>query len=35
MENMGWNMLRIYATLDNKQVEYQSLMIEVEGRIDN
>ena len=25
----------IYAALDNKQVNYQSLMIEVEGKIDN
>jgi hypothetical protein len=28
-------MPRIYAALDNKQVEYQSHMIEVEGKIDN
>jgi hypothetical protein len=32
---MGGNMPRIYAALDNKQVEYQSPMIEVEGKIDN
>jgi hypothetical protein len=32
---MGGNMPRIYATLDNKQAEYQSPMIEVEGKIDN
>jgi hypothetical protein len=25
----------IYATLDNNKVEYQSPMIEVEGKIDN
>ena len=35
MEYMGRNMPRIYATLDNKQVKYQSSMIEVEGKIDN
>jgi predicted aspartyl protease len=28
-------MPRIYAALNNKQVEYQSPMIEVEGKIDN
>jgi len=28
-------MPRIYATLDNRQVEYQSHIIEVEGKIDN
>jgi hypothetical protein len=28
-------MTRIYAALDNKQAEYQSPMIEVEGKIDN
>jgi hypothetical protein len=32
---MGRNVLRIYATLDNKQEEYQSHMIEVEGMINN
>jgi predicted aspartyl protease len=32
---MGRSMPRIYAALDNKQVEYQSPMIEVEGKIDN
>jgi hypothetical protein len=32
---MGRSMPRIYATLDNKKTEYQSLMIEVEGQIDN
>jgi hypothetical protein len=35
MEDMGGNMPRIYAALDNKQAEYQSPMIEVEGKIDN
>ena len=28
-------MPRIYAALDNRQVEYQSHLIEVEGNIDN
>jgi hypothetical protein len=32
---MGGNMPRIYASLDNKQAEYQSPMIEMEGKIDN
>jgi hypothetical protein len=32
---MGGNMPRIYAALDNKHVEYQSPMMEVEGKIDN
>ena len=32
---MGSRMLRIYAALDNKQVEFQSHMIEVEGMINN
>jgi hypothetical protein len=32
---MGGNMPKIYATLDNKHVEYRSPMIEVEGKIDN
>jgi hypothetical protein len=35
MEDMGGSMPRIYAALDNKQEEYQSPMIEVEGKIDN
>jgi hypothetical protein len=35
VEDMGRSMPRIYAALDNKQVEYQSPMIEVEGKIDN
>jgi hypothetical protein len=33
--DMGGSMPRIYATLDNKHAEYQSPMIEVEGKIDN
>jgi hypothetical protein len=32
---MGKNVPRIYATLNNKQVEFQSHMIEVEGKINN
>jgi hypothetical protein len=35
MENMGGIMPRIYVALDNKQVEYRSPMIDVEGKIDN
>ena len=35
MEDMGKNVPRIYAALDNKKVEYQSHMIEVEGMINN
>ena len=35
MEDMGRIMLRIHAALDNNQVEYQSPMIEVEGKINN
>jgi hypothetical protein len=35
MDDMGRNMPRIYATLENRQVDYQSHMIEVEGKIDN
>ena len=35
IEDMGGSMPRIYAALDNKQVEYQSPMIEVEGKINN
>jgi hypothetical protein len=35
VEDMGRSMPRIYAALDNKQEEYQSPMIEVEGKIDN
>ena len=32
---MGRRMPRIYAALDNKQAEFQSHMIEVEGMINN
>jgi hypothetical protein len=32
---MGGIMLSIYVDFDNKQFEYQSPMIEVEGKIDN
>jgi hypothetical protein len=35
VEDMGINVPRIYASLDNKQEEYQSHMIEVEGMINN
>ena len=35
MEDMGSIIPRIYASLDNKQVEFQSHMIEVEGMINN
>jgi hypothetical protein len=35
MEDMGRNVPRIYAALDNKQEKYQSHMIEVEGMINN
>jgi hypothetical protein len=35
VEYMGSKMPRIYAALDNKQDEYQSHMIEVEGMINN
>jgi hypothetical protein len=32
---MGSRMPRIYAALDNRQAEFQSHMIEVEGMINN
>jgi hypothetical protein len=32
---MGISVPRIYASLDNKQEEFQSHMIEVEGMINN
>jgi hypothetical protein len=32
---MGGSMLRICVALENKQVEYESPMIEVEGKIEN
>jgi hypothetical protein len=35
VEDMGISVPRIYAALDNKQAEYQSHMIEVEGMINN
>jgi hypothetical protein len=35
MEYKGKRVLRIYAALDNKQVEFQSHMIEFEGMINN
>jgi hypothetical protein len=35
VEDMGRSMPRIYAALDNKQVEFQSHMIEVEGKIND
>jgi hypothetical protein len=35
VEDMGRNVTRIYAALDNKQAEFQSHMIEVEGMINN
>jgi hypothetical protein len=35
MEDMGNIIPRIYAALDNKQEEFQSHMIEVEGMINN
>jgi hypothetical protein len=35
VDDVGRIMPRVYATLDNRQVDYQSHMIEVEGKIDN
>jgi hypothetical protein len=35
VEDTGTRMPRIYGSLDNKQVEFQSHMIEVEGMIKN
>jgi hypothetical protein len=35
VEDMGRNVTRIYASLDNKQTKYQSHMIEVEGMNNN
>jgi hypothetical protein len=32
---MGRSIPRIYETLENRQENYQSHMIEVEGKIDN
>jgi hypothetical protein len=34
-KDMGINVSRIYASLENNQVEFQSHMIEVEGNINN
>jgi hypothetical protein len=35
VEDMGINVPRIYPSLDNKQAEFQSHMIEVEGMTNN
>jgi hypothetical protein len=35
IEDVGGSMPRIYATLENRQVDYQSHTIEVEGKFDN
>jgi hypothetical protein len=35
VEDMGTSVPKIYAALDNKQDEFQSYMIEVEGKINN
>jgi hypothetical protein len=35
VEDMGINVPRIYAALDNKKAEYQPHMIEVKGMIKN
>jgi hypothetical protein len=35
VEDMGSRIPRIYAALENKQLEFQSHMIEVEGMINN
>jgi hypothetical protein len=35
VEDMGRSIPRIYATLNNRQTNYQSHMIEVGGKIDN
>jgi hypothetical protein len=35
VEDMGRSVPKIYAALDNKQVEFQSHVIEVEGKINN
>jgi hypothetical protein len=35
VEDMGKSVPRIYVALDNKQAEFQSHMIEVEGMINN
>ena len=35
IKDVGKNMPKIYAYLENRQEDYQSHMIEVEGKIDN
>jgi hypothetical protein len=35
IEDMGINVPRIYAALDNKKYDFQYHMIEVEGKIKN
>jgi hypothetical protein len=35
VEDMGINVPRIHASLDNQQAEFQSHMIEVEGKIND
>jgi hypothetical protein len=35
MEDIGGNVPRIYAPLDNKQVEFKLHMIEVDGKIND
>ena len=35
MNDVGRNIPRIYAALDNRQTDYQSHIIEIEGKIDN
>jgi hypothetical protein len=35
VENMGKSVPKIYATLENRQDEFQSHIIEVEGKINN
>jgi hypothetical protein len=35
VEDMGKNMSRTYASLENRKEDYQSHMIEVEGKFDN
>jgi hypothetical protein len=35
VEDMGRNVPRIYETLDKKQAEFRSHMIEVEGKIND
>jgi hypothetical protein len=35
MEDMGRSVPRMYTALDNKKVQFQSHMIEVEGNLNN